>query len=510
MDKKDLERRIREIALETVGEKNFCVESALDIFSETLPYHTPTKTMRMVQFIKKYKEIKDENTKNILFMPQALIPFWPMKEEDITCQDYFRFFWDNVDDQCYDYIPGAPIPDVLPHTTTGSLNYMVHGAIYHDFMSNPEFGRLGWVNQLGTVAHAFVYFFLHQTRADHSIRTAMINDLVLTRNRFSDHDVRLSIVAGLLHDLATPPFSDQGKLAARSELDEEDLVESVLSQSKRMHALLKKYGLSQAEVVDTIRGKGIVGRLMNSTGIDTDKIAYVSRDFDLASNMTSKSFIRAIYTDCPDLFHLFKDIKFVDDEPVYSDPHKVMRFLQLRALMFSEVYMNPFNRAREAFLERELSKLWGKILKNGDIFNVDFMMTHGDCMFETFLSDESKVLDLIFKHTVNNHFLEIRREYDLTKYEALKKEYTTEDFVVRRNHGFNPATSTPVLSDGIIMPIRDVYPGQCSLVEKVADRLNYVGVYHQSERPVAPDTNKFYRQLDRRAGRVLMSMRQNI
>jgi HD superfamily phosphohydrolase len=510
LDINDLERRIRDIAHTAVGEDNFALDEGLRQFNRRLPGHHLSKKSRMQQFIEMYDEIMGENTRNVLFVPQSLVPSWPLAKNDIACLDYFNFFWHGIEDSCYEHIPGAPIPDILPRRSIDSLNYIIHGKVYHEFMGTQEFTRLGSVRQLGTIAHAFVYFFLHQTREDHSLRTALINDLVLTRIKASEHDIILGIVAGLYHDIATPPFSDQGKLAARTELDEEYLADLILSRSERMQSLFRKYGISKDVVVDAIHGEGLVGKLMNSKGIDTDKIAYVSRDFDLASNMTHLGFVRALYNDCPHIFHLFKDISVIDGEVVYSDPHKAMRFLQLRALMFSEVYMNPYNRAREAFLERELSLLWGKELKCREIFNLEFMMTYGDSMFENVLSQESDTLSKIFLHTLFNHFTEVKRVYDLTQFDALNGYYATDHYVVRRNTGFNPATSTLVVHNGEVIPLREVYPEQCRFVERLADRLNYIGVYHMSDKPLSPNTKSFYRQFDRHAGKLLLSIRQNI
>ena len=180
------------------------------------------------------------------------------------------------------YVKGANFNDFdgpFLLITRTDFHYMPAGAIYHDLIGTEEFCRLRSIKQLGTVGASLLNACQTQTREFHSFVTAGMMDIVLYGNNFSEHERKLGIAAGLYHDLAILPFSDQGKLIKPGSYEEESLIEHMIRKSPEITQILEKHGLGIDELVGTIQGKGIVGKLLNSKeGLDVDNLSYLAID----------------------------------------------------------------------------------------------------------------------------------------------------------------------------------------------------------------------------------------
>jgi HD superfamily phosphohydrolase len=347
--------------------------------------------------------------------------------------------------------------------------YEPFGDIYHDLTSVWEFFRLQGIKQLGTVSTSCPNIGQNQTRQAHSYVTGIMADIVLYRNGFSEHDRRLGIAAGLYHDLAICPYSDQGKLLKPGSYEEENLIAYVLKRSKQIIPVLRRYGLDFDELIAAIGGNGVVGRLINSReGLDVDNLSYLALDqMKLCSDDKPFAFEKKTR-----IFDQYNNLKFVDGVWVFDDPELVIELLTFRSLMYEHIYHNPLNRAKEAFFIRTLS---------GHHVSLDTLLCWMDIDFERWFEanfGQEKAND--FFNLARQAFVEVGREYDLSQLSSLRAELETGDVIVEHMKPPRDATRNHVLCvDGSVRLLDEVYPSDLRL-KAVKDRiksLDFVGIY---------------------------------
>src|SRR3989344_8545459 len=246
-------------------------------------------------------------------------------------------------------------------------------------------------------------------------------DIILTRNNFSKKERQLGIASALYHDISILPYSDQGKLLKPGKYEEESLLEYFINNSPEIQERLKKYNIKVKSLIETIQGKGVIGKLLNSKeGIDVDNLSYLAIDQSWAC--TAPPFEDMDYLKQKRIFEQYKNIKFIDNEWVFEEPEKLLDLLEFRALMYSRIYMNPFNRAKEAFLIRRL---------RGEDIPLDEVIRWEDYQFENWFRNKFGEHEFgLFFYISKNPFREIGREYNLTKLEQLRKEKEKGNVVV--------------------------------------------------------------------------------
>jgi len=253
----------------------------------------------------------------------------------------------------------------------GTRRVIAHGDLYREITNNPLFIRLCCIKQLGL--HGLISgrgpdyvsdVSAQQNRYRHGLDTAVRMEIALRLNGCDNDMVNLGIASGLLHDIYTPAFSDQGKLANREMFDEEKNIEMIL-KDKRLKKILQKIGVNPTDVISMVRGEyPTFGKFLNSEELDIDKISYTVVDSENIHPSTVKP-------EDTHLFEWYRTDPYVRDlhESIYTDNNGKMAFLRaepvrkllyLRAWMHKNYYYSPANRAREAFLENELRKLWKK------------------------------------------------------------------------------------------------------------------------------------------------------
>ncbi len=380
------------------------------------------------------------------------------------------------------------------HLQGSHVSYLVRGEIYTDVVWHPKFSRIRHISNLGPVS-IDIYDATH-SRGDHSIVAAMMMELILRHNGFSEHDVNLGILSALLHDIAIPPLSDYGKMACPEELDEERNIDFVLGDGSFDH-IFRKYDVDRDEVIRTVRGEGVVGSLLNSDGVDVDKISYTGVDLSMSLNRPPwrRLFGRMRRFNDPYLFDLYEDVEVIDDKPVFTDPERLFKFLMMRALMFEKVYFSPENRGREAYVVPELKGLWS----GGKITRKD-MLRASDITFLGYISKlvDRSVFDVLSR--VASGFREIGRF-------GTADEANAVGGFVDSPRRFNPATGTLTLIGGKrrsgrmvgsdIVPFRDGYPEKAGQVEEISQAQNYFGVYRSGGPKPDPELVESARKVDR-------------
>ncbi|MBI1970573.1 hypothetical protein HYS47_02415 [Candidatus Woesearchaeota archaeon] len=344
------------------------------------------------------------------------------------------------------------------------ISYLVHGKPYFDIMSTGAFQRLGWITNLGVTSIDVIT--AEHSRIPHSILQAVMAELVLRKHNASERDVHLGIFAGLLHDAAIPPYSDYGKLANHDELDEERNIDLVLA-AKEFDGAFEQHGLSRQDIASAVRGKGIVGSLINSKGIDLDKIAYTAVDLQHVYGRNRNDGMGIAHRQ-PPLFDIYEDITLTEDgKMVFSDPVRVFRFLLVRAYMYDHVHFSPTSRAREAHLEGVLRKLWRE-----GVLNRENMTTMADPEFFALLQEQG------FAHpnraTSFPQLQEVARVYAKGNPTGF---YSSDRITVKTWRTFNPGTTTLVWHNGTACQFRDAFPAQAARIEDISARHAYTAMY---------------------------------
>jgi len=353
------------------------------------------------------------------------------------------------------------------------FHYYPTGEIYDDLTTNIEFNRLFEIRQTGFSHASLQNACQEQSRGLHSFVTGGMADITLYKNRFSEHERKLGIAAGLYHDIAITPLSDQGKLIMDGNYEEETLVEYLINKSPEMQDALKKHEIGIDEIVDTIQGKGKVGKLINSReGIDIDNISYLSID-QLWMGMRSGYDERISLREEQGIFDQYNNLKYLDDEWVFDNPELLTKLIKFRALMYKEVYNNPNHRAKEAFLKRILHK---------ENIEMDTLISWNDGDFINWFRDkfgESKVRN--FFYIGREDFVEVGKEYDISKMEELKKEKETNGTIVEYMKPPRNAVKNLVLHDKKIKQLEDIpeLEEEIENIKEIIKEINHIGIYEQ-------------------------------
>jgi len=362
----------------------------------------------------------------------------------------------------------------------GGREIVAHGEIYSDFLRSPELYRLIRIKQLGVMNNDRLFTYTDQTRYEHSLSVAIRMEIALRCNSADERTVRLGIVSSLLHDTATPALSDQGKFGDRRGLDEELNIEVIVKRPS-IARFLSKYAVRSKDVVACVRGKyPIIGPLLNSSGLDVDKISYLMKDSGLISGDNDDGVRMGLYREHPEVKDIYMRIMAKDDRLVFREPYAVLWMLQMNAWMFRDVYQNPAQRGREAFMEREMRRLWDDgVLRKEPLLE----MRDGDLVDLVRQSVDDPLGHALFdKFTL---FEEVECVHDGEAEESVRSRYADE-FVVRRWPSFNSATRTLVYNHRDPSPHRevligDVFPDEIAELEEIAKKHAYVGVYRLSQ-----------------------------
>lgn len=322
--------------------------------------------------------------------------------------------------------------------------YWVHGNIYHDFMSTEEMARIKRIKQLGN----FYGIYCH-TRLVHSILTAIFMEAVLTIEGFDESQINLGIVSGLLHDIAIPAFSDEGKLANEDELDEEENIRHIIRKSKKLKRLFRLYNIDADEVVACVQGRyPIVGELLNSKGIDVDKISYTLLD---AENSFYNRNVQPFYDFSffiPEKmedgsYSIHEDIRIEKGKVFFINPQRAGDFLELRARMYANCYSSPDNVERRKYLKTVLKDAWDQ-----GIITRESMISLNDDELEDLLKTR-----ISYKQMVS----------EIIPYSP---HFAVTEPIVKPK--FNLALETLVLHEGKIVPFSQAFPKRAAEIRRIA------------------------------------------
>lgn len=370
-----------------------------------------------------------------------------------------------------------------------SFGYIAFGDIYQDFVRTETMARLGRIAQLGGSRFNQDVYPASHTRLYHSIVTAILGEVVGERLGLSQKEINLLIVSCLLHDSAITPLSDFVNTAipysgVKNGLGEEENIDFIL-QRPELQGLFEKYDIDPNNVSRMIKGQyPILGGLVNSDGIDLDKISYTMVDLWSAGKSASPSMRRYAGDDTLDID---TDIEIVDGQVVFRSPERVGKFLLLRATMFDQVYFHPQNKAKEAFFRQRMREL----IEKRAINPIDLMMMNDD---EFVLGYMERLLSYEEHRDFFSSFSPFR---EIGRYYGDRRDidYLSGDgIVIEESKPFTTGTATKVFVGKKVLPFKDVDPEVAGRVDNISKKHGYFGVYAH-----APGEPPYMNKEDRRA-----------
>ena len=328
------------------------------------------------------------------------------------------------------------------------------------------------------------------TRYDHSLLAARIAELILKNNNYPETKVNQGIVTALVHDLATPAFGDPTKTLDSEALDEERNLKKFLEYFDI--SSLSSYGFDIDEAARAVSGEGTLGQVLDIA----DKISYTAMDAfyfaDISSEVLetpeidqehSHASINSTLNRDRDWADVFQTIRITEDGLVYfEDPEKLGTFLELRAKMHKNVYLNPEYRRWEIVYKVTAGNLYSRTPRPGKPLNANNLI---------FFTDH-EVMNIVNRYQRNISATEHPRPYWRTplSYKITASENISEDEADLEEEGnlviaseeigeFNAGSDfLTVDEEGKIKPYSEVRPRHSSYLDTIVQAATQSVIYY--------------------------------
>ena len=355
------------------------------------------------------------------------------------------------------------------------------GGLFYELDHAEPFYRLGGISQLGYLVpprpeewdkNVNVLYTVPQfshTRWSHSLIVAILMEISLARNGFSQRErVPMVLTAGC-HDIATPAGGDSIKRVDPKNLHEEESFAWVLLRYGLAQRWAEKFGFDLSLAQDWVKGKGTFGRLLDVL----DKIAYTSLDCYYLGAMRQGK-IQKLGLKYPLIIDVWQDIRLTSDKTdiFFTCPERLYRFLLLRAFEHQELLFNPYSRALDLFLKKLVQPLYRK-----GIITKEQLLTHDDEWLRQVLTQYyPDVIKCYIEPEELTH-----RKFDTARE---RKEYCKK-FKVKVDHaehlsGFNSGLDWLTQKEGEIMPLRQaISKAKIRLLEEVVTSTRGYYIYYK-------------------------------
>jgi len=207
---------------------------------------------------------------------------------------------------------------------------------------------------------------------------AILIELILARNGFSQEERAPIVLTAGCHDIATPAGGDSIKRVDPKSLHEEEGFAWVLERHGLSQRWAEQFGFNLAVAKDWVKGKRLFGRLLDAT----DKLAYTALDCYYVG-LQRPGQIRNLCLKYPLIMDVWQDIQFTPDRSrfFFTQTERLFQFLLLRAYEFQELLFNPYSRTLDLFLKKLVRPLY----KRG-IITKEQLLTQSDEWFERTLN----------------------------------------------------------------------------------------------------------------------------
>lgn len=384
----------------------------------------------------------------------------------------------------------------LPYSDLG--RWIPEDGVWANAWRNFPMQRLEGVKSLSFLSYhgpsAGEQYFLPFThnRLGHTLSVALVGDEILKRNGFPQEERNKIILASTLHDIATPAHGDATKKLDPEMLSEEDFVWEALDKAGR--ELLEKYGVSREEVDNTIKNKGLYGKVLDIA----DRITYVMQDlFALAGYTLWKRNQTPYIKDLSSILgryrfrkigNIYKDVKINREtqEVFFADPRRLEAFLLLRALLHKNLYMHPVGIGRDYLVANLTKPFYRRDTDNSDLLTPPQLrrMTDNqlvDYLWESYGQMPSSSQQL-FESIVNwypmyERFAREEEAQEFAKTISQKSNIVVVDIV--RCEGFDPTTTYRVTNQsGRVMSLKEFDPAGAAEIEAVEQSTHGVFVFY--------------------------------
>lgn len=375
------------------------------------------------------------------------------------------------------------------------------GDIYERAFENLPLGRLAYVKALSFLSYEefdpkyAIFAPYPHTRFEHAFVVSLVSGEILKLNGFSQQDINTGIIAGLVHDNATPAFGDATKKVDPKALDEERFWWQSINKKGR-DFITKELKIQRKMLDQLIKNKGILGQVLDIA----DRITYTMIDLDAVipkkplSSTTSYdelrlSALRQLLSDYPKIGNICKEV-VVDrnkQKIFFSNPEHLGIFLLLRAHLHQALYLKPANQGRDLFVAKVLSSLYSRTDSNAPLTPQRLReMTDEDLL--AILQKHYKP-QVYFPQEIYRDLVEWHPEFgEFGKNHLARAKQFAEELKKKKNmvlvgihkcKGFDPTTSYNVIDkSGNIMPFKNFDPELALKIEEIAMETKRVYVFY--------------------------------
>jgi len=339
---------------------------------------------------------------------------------------------------------------------------------YHLIGSHKAFRALSGVLQYGIWLHKigtkWVEYNSHHTRLVHSLDTAFNAEIIARKLWFDEKQVITMIIAWLLHDVATPKFSDVTMKAFPNLKEEENFLSYINEYPDLVKDIETHFDVSLKDISDIINNnKTLHGHILDVA----DKFAYTARDLN-------EVYADGVYGIPPQIFggsdkfaHAILEILWRNKKPfdvllsvslsiswdrlVFEDSQSLLDILFLRAYMHNMIYLNKHVRGKEYLVWLALRYLVDKNIVSSDdlqhkrIVENDFSLYH----------KEGKIPDFIYQ---------IDGFYDINIHTSFDEAKVSISNVMKHNVPVF-VVKTPSFKPGETFLTRDTFGQEKSIAE---------------------------------------------
>ncbi len=218
-------------------------------------------------------------------------------------------------------------------------------SLFWEFCHSEFFSRIWGINQLAFLVPpqpkgakpetsiSYIPPSFHHTRWEHSLITAVLAEVILGRNGFSQKGRNQIVLTAGSHDIATPAGGDSVKRIDPQGLDEEKNYSWFMEKSSLFKRWKDLFGFRLDKAQQWVEGKGLFGRFLDVI----DKISYTALDC-YAVGFQSNNKIRQFGIKYPLVMDIWQEIFFSPDKSqfAFSNPENLFHFLLFRAYEFQE------------------------------------------------------------------------------------------------------------------------------------------------------------------------------
>jgi len=385
----------------------------------------------------------------------------------------------------------------LPYSSF-DREWLPDNSVYSDVFKYTNLSRLREISQLSLLSSSGIFpgigefeeVFKHN-RLDHSLTIARIGEEILTRNRFSERDINVGIIAFLMHDIRDPAYGDATMKTDPARLSEEDSFLSTVTDKERI--LFEKYGTTPGEISDIIKNEGVLGKVLDVV----DRLVYtvkdlheiVGSDYKKGSGDKLDPELREILKKYPDFGNLVKHIG-VDqktEEIYFSHPEMLETFLRVRAYLHKNLYYHPFSQGRDFLFSKLLAGAYMPGEDSGAHLTPNVLRQMNDWELTDFMKNQygfaQKEYD--FKKVLTNWYPEFKR-YD-TKQQAeeaaeLLKKNGSSVLGVQERPSFNTCTNYLVIPPGTnrAVPFYQYASQEARAIQQIAKDMPGYFVYYKN------------------------------